>query len=173
MLKWLFGSKDKGPEVSGTKELLVLSQHVDLEPERAFVVFVDEIDRWWPRDYTWGQDKVEKVAIDARFGGLCTEKTGDGASATWGTVLSLSRPSHIVFAWQIKPNREPEPDEATASRVDVRFQPAEGGGTDVLLVHRDFPRHGEGWEAYKTRMASKEGWPRLIALYAAACQPNA
>ena len=168
MFKWLFGSKDDAPAVSGTRELLVITRHVGVPPERAFAVFADEIDRWWPRDLTWGKDKVAKIAIDPKMGGLCTEKTTDGATAVFGSVLTISRPGHIVLAWQIRPDRQPEPDERTASRVDVRFSPAESGGTDVVLVHRDFPRHGDGWEQYKAEMAGKNGWPRLIALYAAA-----
>jgi hypothetical protein len=171
VLKWLFGSKeaDAAPEVSGNKELLVVSQKVAGTPERAFAVFVDEFDRWWPRDYTWGKDKLAEIGIEPKIGGKCFERTTDGALAVWGTVLSIQRPSHIVIAWQVKADRTAEPDERTASRVDVRFVAVEGEGvSDVVVVHRDFPRHGDGWEAYRTRMASKEGWPRLIQLYAKA-----
>jgi hypothetical protein len=171
VLKWLFGSKeaDAAPEVSGNKELLVVSQKVAGTPERAFAVFVDEFDRWWPRDYTWGKDKLAEIGIEPKIGGKCFERTTDGALAVWGTVLSIQRPSHIVIAWQVKADRTAEPDERTASRIDVRFVAVEGEGvSDVVVVHRDFPRHGDGWEAYRTRMASKEGWPRLIQLYAKA-----
>lgn len=170
MLKWLFGSRSKepGPEVSGTKELLVVSRKVAVPPERAFAIFVDEFDRWWPREYTWGKDKLAEIGIEAKSGGACFERTTDDNRAVWGTVLSIQRPSHIVLAWQIKADRTPTEDERTASRVDVRFASADGENTDVVVVHRDFPRHGDNWEAYKNKMAAADGWPYLIECYARA-----
>ena len=43
-------------------------------------------------------------------------------------------------------------NEAGASRVDVRFVAADDGkATEAVIVHRDFPRHGDGWEAYKSQ----------------------
>ena len=83
-------------------------------------------------------------------------------------MLSFQRPEHIVIAWQISPNRSPEPSEATASRVDARFVVIDPQTTEVVVVHRDFPRHGEGWQAYRAAMGAKTGWPRLIDLYAKA-----
>ena len=104
------------------------------------------------------------------MGGACFEERGRRQPRVWGTVLAFDRPSHIVLAWQITPDRMPEQNEAAASRVDVRFSPGEGGVTNVLLVHRDFFRHGEGWEKYREQMASKQGWPTIIDHYAKAVE---
>ena len=81
-------------------------------------------------------------------------------------MLSVFRPSHLVIAWQISPDRQVIDNEASASRVDVRFVEQEGGKTEVVLVHRDFPRHGPGWEKYRQKMSVKEGgWPMLMDRY--------
>ena len=168
MFKWPFGKKDDQPEVGGNAELIVVNKRVNVPPERAFAVFVDELDRWWPRDLTWAKDNLASIGIDPKVGGFAVERDKGGAATTWGTVLSVRRPNHLVFAWQIRPDREPEPFEGAASRVDVRFVAVESGGTDVVVVHRDFARHGDGWQAYKNSMASKQGWPRLIEAYAKA-----
>ena len=168
MLKWLFGKKDETAEVGGTAEIIVINRRVKATPERAFAVFVDEFDRWWPRDLTWAQDNLDTIGIEAKIDGLAYERDKSGKTSTWGKVLSLKRPEHIVFAWQIKADRTPEADERTASRVDVRFVAVDPETTDVVVVHRDFPRHGEGWQSYKSAMASKKGWPRLIDAYAKA-----
>ena len=168
MFKWLFGSKDAGPTISGTKETIVVQQRVNVSPDRAFAVFVDEFGNWWPRDLTWGKDNLAGIMIEPKYNGRCIERSKDGATAIWGTVLSINRPDHIVIAWQISANRSPEASEASASRVDVRFVAVEGGTTDVVIVHRDFARHGDGWESFKAEMAAKSGWPRLIDLYAKA-----
>jgi len=78
-------------------------------------------------------------------------------------VLTVDRPSHLVYTWQIRADRTPEPSEASASRVDLRFIALPTGKTEVLLVHRDFPRHGDGWEKYKADMAKT--WPGLMDAY--------
>jgi uncharacterized protein YndB with AHSA1/START domain len=164
MFKWLSGKKQE-PTADGGKDLLVVSRTVPVPVERAFAAFVDQFNTWWPRDHTWAGDDLAEIGIEATAGGRCFERTKDGTETVWGTVLTVARPHHIVFAWQIGPNREAEANEAAASRVDVRFAESDSGTTDVILVHRDFPRHGEGWEAYRTAMAAAKGWPRLMDLY--------
>ena len=171
IFKALFGRKDDtagAPKVGGTKDILTLSQAVDVPPERAFQVFVDEFDRWWPRELTWGQASLAEIGIEPKMGGRAFERTKDGGERLWGKVLSFDRPHHIVVAWQIAPDRSPEESESTASRLDVRFSPLDGGRTNVLLVHRDFFRHQGDWEKYRNDMAGKKGWPEIITAYARA-----
>jgi len=174
MLGWLFGRKtnDGATGATETRELFSLGRTVDAPPDRAFAVFADRFGDWWPRDYTWAKENLDTIAIEARMRGRCFERSKDGTVAVWGTVLACDRPNHLVFAWQIRPDRSPEAEEGAASRVDIRFVGVDGGKTDVVLVHRDFPRHGEGWEKYKTEMAAKNGWPRLMDLYKAAADKS-
>jgi uncharacterized protein YndB with AHSA1/START domain len=168
MFKWLFGKKDDAAEVGGTAELIVVNRRIGLPVDRAFSLFVDELNTWWPRDLTWAKDRLAEVGIEPKIGGHAYERDKDGAVSTWGTVLSLRRPEHIVLAWQIRPDRTPEPSGGAASRVDARFVSVDPNTTDLVLVHRDFPRHGDGWQGYRAGMAGKSGWPRLIEAYAKA-----
>jgi uncharacterized protein YndB with AHSA1/START domain len=166
MFGWLFGKKrSEAGGATETRELFSLSRTVSAPPDGAFAVFADQIAEWWPRDYSWAKDNLDTIVIEARMRGRCFERSKDGSVAVWGTVLACDRPNHLVFAWQIRPDRSPEPEEGAASRVDIRFVAVAGGKTEVVLVHRDFPRHGDGWEQYKTQMAAKGGWPRLLDLY--------
>jgi uncharacterized protein YndB with AHSA1/START domain len=168
MFKWLFGSKDNsgnGAEASGPPELVVVEETVAAPVERAFEVFVDQLGSWWPREYTWAKDNLADIAIEPKYEGRCYERTKDGTETQWGTVLTVGRPEHIVFAWQINADRSAEPNVALASRVDIRFAPATEDTTSVVLVHRDFPRHGPGWQKYRQNMASKSGWPRILEHY--------
>jgi len=169
MLGWLFGKKREGATAgdSETRELFTVSRTINAPVDRAFAVFADRIGEWWPRDYTWAKENLDAIVIEARMRGRCFERSKDGTVAIWGTVLACSRPEHLVFAWQIRPDRSPEPEEGMASRVDIRFV-GRYGKTDVVLVHRDFPRHGDGWEKYKAQMQGKDAWPRLMDLYKAA-----
>lgn len=167
IFKALFGGrKDKdAPEVGGTKELMTLTRKLPVPAERAFAVFVDEIGRWWPRERSWAKDSLDTMVIEPRYGGRCLERSKDGSTAVWGTVLAFERPNHIVFSWQIAPSGAPEAGEGSSSRVDVRFAADGPDATNLLLVHRDFFRHGDGFEAYRQEMASKKGWPSLVEAY--------
>ncbi len=139
MFKWLFGNKDGGTTAGGTAETVVVSRKFKATPEKAFAAFVDAFDTWWPRD-----------------------------KKAWGTVLSIHRPEHIVVAWQIGPKGALESSEATSSRLDIRFVALDPETTEVIVVHRDFPRHGDGWQAYRASMAAKAGWPQIMEAYAKA-----
>lgn len=170
MFKWLFGrGKDEGdaPEVGGTAEIIVLSKKVPGTPDEVFARFIDKLNDWWPRDLTWAGDSLQTIGIEPKVRGHAYEIDKSGARAVWGTVLSVSRPGHIVLAWQIKADRTPEANENTSSRVDVRFVAVDPATTEIVIVHRDFPRHGDDWKAYKAQMASKKGWPRIIEAFAA------
>jgi uncharacterized protein YndB with AHSA1/START domain len=168
MFKFLFGRKEKTGEATGPAELLVIERTVDVPIERAFEIFVDRLGSWWPREYTWAKDNLAEIAIEPKVDGHCIEKSKDGSTAIFGTVLTFARPHHIVFTWQVDVDRSPVENLALASRVDVRFTSPTPETTDVLLVHRDFPRHGQGWQKYRSNMASKSGWPKLLDAYAAA-----
>lgn len=167
MFKWLFGGK--GPAVApsgGNAEIVVVARKVNATREAAFAAFVDRLGTWWPRDLTWAGANLVEIGVEPKMGGRAFERAAGGTVQVWGTVLSVLRPEHIVIAWQIKMDRSPEPSPATASRIDVRLVALDPETTEVVIVHRDFPRHGEGWEAYRAAMGGKDGWPRLIGLYA-------
>lgn len=168
MFKSLFGRKKDTPVASAPEDLLVIEQTVDAPIDRAFAVFVEEFGRWWPREYTLSGDNLEEIGIEPKYEDHCFERTKDGETLIWGTVLTVARPEHIVFAWQLSADRSPIENLALASRVDIRFTSATADTTNVLLVHRDFPRHGPGWQQYRSNMASRSGWPKLIDLYAKA-----
>jgi uncharacterized protein YndB with AHSA1/START domain len=135
---------------------------VPRDPAAAFRLFSDELGRWWPREYTWGQEALEAIGLEPRAGGLCYERGPHGFRCDWGRVLAWEPPHRVALAWQIGPRREPVPDPARASRVEVRFEP-DGGGTRVTLVHDGFERHGDGAAGYREAMASPQGWPYILS----------
>jgi uncharacterized protein YndB with AHSA1/START domain len=159
MFKWLFGkSEDKASATGGTPEIVVVSRKVNAPREEAFAAFVDRFDAWWPRERRAGGGTLN---VEPRYNGRVTE-SGDPV----GTVLSFNRPEQIVIAWQIGPDGRREPNEGSASRIDVRFVALDPRTTEVVVVHRDFPRHGDGWQGYRAEMGGKAGWPQIIEAYA-------
>ena len=65
----------------------------------------------------------------------------------------------------MRADRAPEASEGASSRVDVRFVERDPGTSEILVVHRDFFRHGEDFEAYRNEMAGKKGWPAIVEAY--------
>jgi uncharacterized protein YndB with AHSA1/START domain len=137
---------------------------VDAPPERTFERFVGAIGRWWPIGYTYGGDRFETAAIEPRPGGRWFESTLDGSEESWGTVRAFEPGRRLVLSFNVSPQRTPEPPERE-SEVEIRFTPHDGG-TRIELEHRDLSRHGEGAEALRAGMASRHGWPLILASFA-------
>ena len=144
-------------------EPLSYRHDVELPPERAFELFTAGFGRWWPPEYTWSGPALAEIGIEPREGGHCYEIGPAGFRCDWGTVTVWTPPRRLVFLWQIGPSRDPVPDPARASEVEVRF--ADGR---VELEHRGFERHDDGAEQYRDGMGSPQGWPWLLERFAAA-----
>jgi uncharacterized protein YndB with AHSA1/START domain len=140
---------------------------VPVSVERAFAGFI-ELARWWPREYTWSGGVLEDLGIEPGEGGHCFELGPHGFRCDWGTVLVWEPPGRLVLAWQIAPDRAPEPNPARASEVEVRFVPQGPPGTRVELEHRGLSRHGADGDAYREALGSPDGWPLMLDRYAAA-----
>jgi len=135
--------------------------------ERAFEVFTQGIDTWWPRTHHIGKSPMKKAIIEGRAGGRCYSEQVDGTDCDWGEVLVWEPPRRFVMAWKITHQWGYEPDVKKASEVEVRFTPQEDGSTRVDLEHRYFERHGAGGAVMRTAVDSTGGWNDLLQLYAA------
>ena len=142
------------------------STTIPLPLERAFDRFARELGDWWPREYTWGRDVLQQIAIEPRVGGSCFELGPHGFRCDWGRVLAWEPPRRVTLAWHITPRREPDPNPAHASTVDVTFTALDDDRTTCLLVHADFVRDGDDAAAYRDAMASSDGWPFILERYA-------
>jgi uncharacterized protein YndB with AHSA1/START domain len=136
---------------------------------QAFSLFTEGFVEWWPSDYTWSGGKLETIAIEPRAGGRCFEIGPHGFHCDWGRVLLWEPPIRIVFTCQIRPDRVPEPDPDRASEVEVQFSAEGASETKVELEHHAFGRHGEGGEAYRAGMASREGWGFILERFVEFC----
>lgn len=141
------------------------SIHVRANPERAFAVFADDFDSWWPRTHHIGKSPMQKAVVEGKAGGRCYTQQVDGTDCDWGTVLVWEPPHRLVLAWQITHEWGYQPDLARSSEVEVRFTP-EGDGTRVDLEHRHLARHGAGEASMRTAVDSPNGWSGLLQLFA-------
>ena len=73
---------------------------VNVSTERAFKVFTEGFDTWWPRSHHIGKGALEKAVIETRLGGRCYGREAGGTECPWGTVLVWEPPHRFVIAWQ-------------------------------------------------------------------------
>jgi uncharacterized protein YndB with AHSA1/START domain len=139
---------------------------VRLSVERAFRLFTDGYDSWWPRTHHIGKSPMKRAIIEGKTGGRCYAEQEDGTDCPWGQVLVWDPPKRLVLAWQITHEWGYDPDLSRASEVEVRFTPEADGTTRVDLEHRHFERHGAGGDSIRTAVASEGGWGALLGLFA-------
>jgi uncharacterized protein YndB with AHSA1/START domain len=135
--------------------------------DRAFRVFTQDFDSWWPRTHHIGASPMKKAIIEGKAGGRCYTQQEDGTDCDWGQVLVWEPPRRFVLAWQITHEWGYQPDLAQSSEVELRFTPTADGGTRVDLEHRHFERHGAGAAAMRGGVDSPDGWGGLLGLFAA------
>jgi uncharacterized protein YndB with AHSA1/START domain len=136
---------------------------VAVSPEKAFQVFTDGFDRWWPKSHTIGKAALKRAVIEPRQGGRWYGIDVDGHEDEWGEVLAWEPPGRLVLAWRINGQWAPDPDVET--EVEVRFTPLAGGQTQVEFEHRHLERLGEAGAAARAAMESPGGWSGLLAAF--------
>jgi uncharacterized protein YndB with AHSA1/START domain len=158
------------PPQNLTDESVRKSITVKASVKRAFHVYTEGFDRWWPRTHHIGKSPLKKAIIEGWAGGRCYSEQMDGTECDWGRILIWEPPHRFVMAWQITHLWGYEPDLAKSSEVEVRFTAVGDGVTRVDLEHRYFERHGEGGAAMRTAVDAPNGWTGLLPLFAAEVQ---
>ena len=131
---------------------------VDASRERAFSVFTEGLDSWFPREYNLLAVDIAERTFEPREGGRIFDRGTDGSECSWGKVLTYEPPERVVFAWAISPQWQIEDDDAKVSEVEVRFTEESPERTLVELAHRHLDRHGEGWEQLRESLTAEGGW---------------
>ena len=141
---------------------------VEAPPERAFRVFTDKFNAWWPRDHHIGKVEMEKAILEPRAGGRWYEVGVDGSQCDWGKVLVWDPPKRLVMAWQL--NHEWQYDPALVTELELRFTPVGPMQTRVELEHRNLERFGEHAGKMRDALGSAQGWMTHLALFAEAAK---
>jgi uncharacterized protein YndB with AHSA1/START domain len=94
---------------------------VEAPIERAFTVFTERFDAWWPRSHHIGTADMAEAMLEPRVGGRWHERGVDGSECEWGRVLAWDPPRHVAMSWHLNGAFRYDPDPDKASRVDVRF----------------------------------------------------
>lgn len=143
------------------------SVRVEAPIERAFSVFVEQMETWWPADHHIGAEPFKAIFVEPRSGGRWYECDAKGTQCDWGTVLAWDPPHKVTLSWHLGPDWKFNPDLAKASEVEIRFM-TEGTRTLVELEHRRLERHGEGYEQLRAAMDGPNAWTATLAAFAKA-----
>jgi uncharacterized protein YndB with AHSA1/START domain len=138
---------------------------VQADAARAFRVFTEGFDTWWPRSHHIGKSPMTKGILEGRVGGRCYSEQQDGTECDWGSILVWEPPHRLVIAWKITSEWGYEPDLAKSSEVEIIFRQQGDGATRVELEHRHLERHGAGAAAMRTGIDSEGGWGMLLRLF--------
>ncbi len=151
------------------QENINISVEIRLPKGKAFNSFF-ELNKWWPKEYTWSGETLEKIDIEPEVNGKCYEIGPKNFWLDWGRVLEYDYPNRIIFTWQISPARVPEPNDKRASEVKIGFISIDNFSTRIEFAHKNFSNHGDGWQTYLELLKSEEGWPYILNKYKTFCE---
>lgn len=139
--------------------------------ERAFSVFVEQMETWWPASHHVGNTPFETIFVEPRVGGRWYERNVAGDQGDWGTVLRWDPPHAVCFSWHVGPGHDQpdwkfDPDMAKASEVEIRFTSQGESVTLVELEHRKLERHGEGAEQLRALFDGPGAWVTILEKFA-------
>ena len=139
---------------------------VEAPREKAFRVFTEGFDRWWPRTHHIGKAEMQQATIEPKLGGRWYEKCVDGSECEWGTVLAWEPPARLVLSWQLTHNYQYDPNFIT--EVEVTFEERGPNRTHVVLQHKNLDRYGDKMEDVKSNIGNEDGgWGGLMKMFAA------
>lgn len=139
---------------------------VQVSPQKAFSVFTDGIDRWWPKMHTVGATPLKQAVIEPRLGGRWYGLSEAGVEDVWGDVLAWEPPTRLLLAWRIDSQFRCDPSVHT--EIEVRFTDLGDGSTRVDFEHRDLQNLGAGAE--QTRDSMDGGWAGILEAFRATAE---
>ena len=163
----------------GAEEAVVRkSVRVKAPIDRAFRVFTEQMETWWPATHHIGNVPFEAIFIEPRVGGRWYERNKAGEIGEWGKVLGWDPPRRVAFSWHAGPGHDGpdwicDPDPAKASQVEVRFTALGPQMTLVELTHSKLERHGGDVEQLRAMFDSPGAWEGILECFARVVEPAA
>ena len=128
--------------------------------EKAFKVFTEGFDRWWPKSHTIGETPLKQAVLEPRPGGRWYGLSEAGEDI-WGEVLTWDPPARRVLAWRI--NGQFKCDPTVHTEVEVRFADQGDGTTRVEFEHRLLENLGAGGD--QAVQAMDGGWVMILGRF--------
>jgi uncharacterized protein YciI/uncharacterized protein YndB with AHSA1/START domain len=129
---------------------------VKTTPARAFAIFTDGIDGWWPREHHIGKSPMKRSIIEPRAGGRWYATSEDGTECDVGRVLVWEPPGRLVLSWQITSSWAFDPEFVT--EIELRFTATGPKTTAVSFEHRLLERYGDAAPSVRQQIDGPKGW---------------
>lgn len=139
---------------------------VDVGPQRAFDIFVDDMASWWPADHHIGAAPIEEIVVEHHPGGRWYTRHKDGAETSTGKVRTFDRPNRVVLTWQIGSDWTYHEDLVTT--LEITFEADGPDRTRVSLEHRGLEAYGEDAATMRSVFDAPGAWTSTLADFAAA-----
>ena len=136
------------------------SVRVQAPIERAFSVFVEQMEAWWPATHHIGKTPFEAIFVEPRVGGRWYAVAEDGSSGQTGYVIEWQPPQKLVLAWQLGADWQFDP--ALVTEVEVQFIAESAQITRVELQHRNLQRMGERAAQVRGMVDAPGGWTAIL-----------
>ncbi len=142
---------------------------VPCDQEKAFTVFVNQVDTWWPKDKNsvsaMNGEVARQIVIEPKLGGKVFEVGHDDTNHTWGSVTLYNPYEQFAMDWHIGLPAE------SASAVTVQFVSVDKNTTRVELTHSRWEAFGD--KATDMRAGYDQGWVGVFEqAYRNACSDN-
>jgi hypothetical protein len=136
--------------------------------ERAFSVFVEQMETWWPTSHHIAPNPFESIIVEPRIGGRWYERDAHGNDCAWGFVRAWEPPRLVTLAWHLQADWSFDPDLNRASDIDIRFTPESFSTTLVELTHYNLERHGGDFEKLREGLDGPGAWGFILDEFAKA-----
>jgi uncharacterized protein YndB with AHSA1/START domain len=136
--------------------------------ERAFAVFTEKMDHWWPREHHVGSAPLARTVLEPHVGGRWYAICEDGSRSDTGKVLVWEPPHRIVLAWQLAAGWRY--DESFVTELEVRFVAEAPTQTRVELEHRNLERYGASADDLRRSIDAEGGWSLSLRNFARAAE---
>lgn len=154
------GTAEMSLDVQPIRKTLI----VKASPERAFRLFTDGMDRWWPREHHIGKSPLKKIVVEAGVGGRWYSISEDGTEYNIGKVLAWEPPKRLVLGWQITGEWKYDPGFVT--EVELGFFEDGQRSTLVAFEHRNLERYADAAIAIHKQLSDPSGWNGSLERYA-------
>ena len=139
---------------------------VPLPADRAFRLFTEGYNTWWPGHHI-GTAEMAEAVLEPRTGGRYYERGVDGSECEWGRVLACEPPRRIVVAWQITESDgawvyDPDLSHASEFEAPYREQQPDRMGRTTRPGRGNSPRRRPPLRRRPPRASPYRAFPRRI-----------
>jgi len=125
-------------------EPIVKRIEVPCSQKKAFTVFLDEMDTWWPLDrFTTSKmagSSVKEIRVDAKAGGEIIEVSVEGTEYPWGKINTYDPFGFFSMDFHIT---HPDHETGPMSLVEVSFTAVDSQRTLVELKQSNWEVFGD------------------------------